>query len=96
MTTAVAILFAAPLILLGFAAAHEMRLIFPKMMEARHSGIALPDFINEIPVIGAAIADWWSANLADPQMAQAMLGMSIPASSPNRRAILASKSSTAL
>jgi len=74
MTTAVAILFAAPLILLGFAAAHEMRLIFPKMMEARHSGIALPDFINEIPVIGAAIADWWSANLADPQMAQAMLG----------------------
>ena len=74
MTTAVAILFAAPLILLGFAAAHEMRLIFPKIMAARHTGIALPEFISEIPIIGSSIAEWWNANLADPQTAQTMLG----------------------
>jgi predicted PurR-regulated permease PerM len=74
MTTAVAILFAAPLILLGVAAAHELRLIFPKIMAARHTGIALPEFIDEIPIIGSSIAEWWNANLADPQTAQALLG----------------------
>lgn len=73
-TTVVGVLFAAPLILLGVAVAHEMRLIFPKIMEIRHSGIAPPELINDIPVIGASIAEWWNTNLADPQMAQEMFG----------------------
>ena len=43
-------------------------------MAARHTGIALPEFIDEIPIIGSSIAEWWNANLADPQTAQALLG----------------------
>jgi len=73
-TTAVGVLFAAPLILLGVAVAHEMRLIFPKIMEIRHSGLAPPEILNDIPIIGSSIAEWWNANLADPTMAQEMFG----------------------
>jgi predicted PurR-regulated permease PerM len=74
VTFAVGLVFAAPLVLLGVAVAHEMRLIFPKIVEARHSGIAMPGIINDIPVIGSSIAEWWSANLADPQTTQELFG----------------------
>jgi predicted PurR-regulated permease PerM len=74
VTSAVGLVFAAPLILLGVAIAHEMRLIFPKIVEARHHGIGMPDIINDIPIIGSSIADWWNTNLADPQMAQELIG----------------------
>jgi predicted PurR-regulated permease PerM len=74
VTSAVGLVFAAPLILLGVAIAHEMRLIFPKIVEARHHGIGMPDIINDIPIIGSSIAEWWNTNLADPQMAQELIG----------------------
>jgi predicted PurR-regulated permease PerM len=74
VTGVVGVVFAAPLILLGVAVAHEMRLIFPKIIEARHHGIGMPDIINDIPIIGSSIADWWSTNLADPQTAQELIG----------------------
>src|ERR1700732_4052556 len=73
-TSAVGLVFAAPLILLGVAIAHEMRLIFPKIVEARHHGIGMPDIINDIPIIGSSIAEWWNTNLADPQMAEELIG----------------------
>lgn len=74
MTSAVAIVFAAPLILLGVAVAHETRLIFPMIAAARHHGIEVPNVLAELPIVGSSIADWWNANLADPATAEELFG----------------------
>jgi predicted PurR-regulated permease PerM len=74
VTFAVGIVFAAPLILLGVAIAHEMRLLFPLLREARQHGIEMPGFVLDIPIVGSSIAEWWNANLADPATAQDLLG----------------------
>jgi predicted PurR-regulated permease PerM len=74
MTSVVAVVFAAPLILLGIAVAHEMRLIFPMIVAARHHGIEVPSVIAELPIVGSSIAEWWNTNLTDPAMAQELFG----------------------
>lgn len=74
VTSVVALVFAAPLILLGIAIAREMRLIFPIIAAARLHGIEVPSVIADLPVIGSSIADWWKTNLADPAMAQELFG----------------------
>jgi predicted PurR-regulated permease PerM len=74
LTVAIGIVFAAPLILLGFAIAHEMKLIFPMIVAARHEGIEAPAFIADIPLLGPPIAEWWNTNLHDPAMAQELYG----------------------
>jgi predicted PurR-regulated permease PerM len=74
VTVVVAVVFAAPLILLGIAIAHEMRLIFPMIAAARLHGVEVPGVIAELPIVGSSIADWWKTNLSDPAMAQELFG----------------------
>jgi len=74
VTFVVAVVFAAPLILLGIAIAHETRLIFPMIAAARHHGIEVPSVIADLPIVGSSIADWWNSNLADPTTAQDLFG----------------------
>jgi len=74
VTITVAVVFAAPIILLGLAIAHEMRLIFPMIAAARHQGIEVPSVIADLPIVGSSIAEWWHTNLADPTMAQELFG----------------------
>jgi predicted PurR-regulated permease PerM len=74
VTFVVAVVFAAPLILLGVAIAHEMRLIFPMIVAARHHGVEVPSVISELPIVGSSIAEWWNTNLTDPAMAQELFG----------------------
>jgi predicted PurR-regulated permease PerM len=74
VTLVVAVVFAAPLILLGIAIAHETRLIIPMIVAARHHGIEVPSVIADLPIVGSSIAEWWNTNLADPAMAQELFG----------------------
>lgn len=74
LTLAVGVVFAAPLVLLGIAVARETHFVIRMIIAARHSGIAVPDWIPQLPIIGTSVADWWRENLSDPIMAEALFG----------------------
>jgi predicted PurR-regulated permease PerM len=73
-TLGIGIVFIAPLVLLGIALARESHYVVEFVADARHHGIAVPEWIGQLPVAGPTIADWWRANLSDPAMAEEMIG----------------------
>jgi predicted PurR-regulated permease PerM len=74
LTSAVGVVFLAPLVLLGIAIAQETHFVIALVVAARHNGLAVPEWIGQLPVVGPPIADWWRTNLSDPIMADAMFG----------------------
>jgi predicted PurR-regulated permease PerM len=73
-TTVVAIVIIAPIVLLGVAVARESHFVIDFVGDLRHRGVAVPAWIEELPVIGATIAEWWRANLSDPIAAEELIG----------------------
>jgi len=78
LTFGVAILFVAPLVLLGVTVAHETRFLVRLVASARHHGLAVPGWISDFPIVGPSVADWWHTNLSDPLMADALFGRLTP------------------
>jgi predicted PurR-regulated permease PerM len=74
LTLTVGIVFVTPLVLLGIAIAHETHYFIGLVISARHSGLAVPGWVGELPYIGPSIAEWWKTNLSDPIMAEALFG----------------------
>jgi predicted PurR-regulated permease PerM len=74
LTTAVGVVFVAPLVLLAIAIARESHFFVELIINARHNGLAVPQWVGELPVVGSSIADWWNTNLTDPIMAEALFG----------------------
>jgi predicted PurR-regulated permease PerM len=73
-TAVIGIVFIAPLVLLGLGVARESHFVTEFVNNARHDGIAVPEWIGQLPLAGPIIANWWSANLSDPAMAEEMIG----------------------
>jgi predicted PurR-regulated permease PerM len=73
-TVAIGIVFVAPLVLLAVALARETHFIVEFVGNVRHNGIPVPDWLGALPYVGAAAADWWRDNLADPAAAEEMIG----------------------
>lgn len=63
-----------PLVLLGFQAGGEARVIAGMVRDAREHGVALPDALAHLPTFQAQVSGWWQANLTDPEGARALLG----------------------
>jgi predicted PurR-regulated permease PerM len=78
LTLAIGVLFVAPLVMLGIAIAHETHYFIGLVVSARHSGLAVPEWIADLPIVGPSIADWWRTNLSDPIMAEALFGRLTP------------------
>lgn len=74
LTAAVGLVFIVPVAFAAFELARTARLIVGLVNEARHTGVAVPDWIAGLPLAGHALAGWWRANLSDPQSAAALLG----------------------
>jgi predicted PurR-regulated permease PerM len=74
LVAAVGVVFILPLVLLGVAVARESHVVMDFVSDARRSGIPVPDWIGKLPLIGAATAEWWRANLGDPATAQELFG----------------------
>jgi predicted PurR-regulated permease PerM len=74
LTAAIAVVFIVPLVLLGIAVAHEAHFVMRFVAEARLHGLATPDWLAEIPLVGAAATGWWQTNLGDPETVDALLG----------------------
>jgi len=73
-TALIGIVFIAPLVLLGIGLARESHFVTEFVNNARHNGIAVPEWIAQLPLAGQMIANWWSANLSDPAMAEELIG----------------------
>jgi predicted PurR-regulated permease PerM len=73
-TIGIGIVFIAPLVLLGIAAARETHFIVEFTGNLRHNGIPVPNWVGTLPWVGTAAADWWRDNLADPAAAEEMIG----------------------
>src|SRR5205085_12336767 len=54
--------------------AREAVVIVRWVREAKETGLATPDWVAQLPIVGAYAADWWQANLADPEIAKNLLG----------------------
>ena len=73
-TAGTALLFAAPLAMMGVQVAHEARTAAAWVTEARLHGVPLPDFLHRLPFFQDQVAAWWAANLSEPEGARALLG----------------------
>ncbi len=73
-TLLVGLVFVAPLAYAAIAAASEAGAILRYLGELRRSGLPAPEWLGQLPGLGPLAAEWWRANLADPQAAQALLG----------------------
>ncbi|MBV9827199.1 MAG: AI-2E family transporter [Alphaproteobacteria bacterium] len=73
-TLAIGIVFIAPLVVIGTAVARESHVVIAFVSEARHHGIAAPEWLERFPLIGAALTSWWNSNIGDPAMAEELVG----------------------
>ena len=73
-TLLIGVIFIAPLVLLGIGLARESHFVTEFVHDARHHGIAVPQWIGQLPLAGPILANWWSANLSDPAMAEDLIG----------------------
>jgi predicted PurR-regulated permease PerM len=74
LVTLVALTFILPLALLGLTVARESHVVVEFVANAKRNGIPVPEWLAQLPLIGAATADWWRSNLGDPTTAQELLG----------------------
>jgi predicted PurR-regulated permease PerM len=73
-TLVIAIVFVAPIVLLGIAVARESHVVVDFIAEARHHGIPPPEWLGQMPLVGSAATSWWTGNLSDPTMAEELIG----------------------
>jgi len=74
VTTGIAVVIIGPLVLLGIAIGRESHVVIGLVSEARHYGLPVPFWVENLPLVGSTIADWWRANLSDPTVADELIG----------------------
>lgn len=72
-TAAVALLFLVPLALVAVQVGREAHSVVLWAREARTSGIPVPGWVARLPLASQQAAEWWQANLGDPQGSAALL-----------------------
>lgn len=73
MTSAVALVFLAPLVVLGVQAAREAHDVAEFVRDAEKNGIPAPDFLQHLPFGVAQATAWWNDNLSHPEAGSALL-----------------------
>jgi predicted PurR-regulated permease PerM len=72
-TLAVALVFLLPLVLVAVPLGHDAHGVFTWIEQARKTGIPPPEFLANLPLVGAQAQAWWASNLGDPAGASALL-----------------------
>ncbi|TXM73091.1 AI-2E family transporter [Methylobacterium sp. WL103] len=72
-TLLVALVFLAPLVILGVQAAREAHDVLDFVRTAEKDGVPVPDVINHLPYGAAQASAWWSANLSHPDAGSDLL-----------------------
>jgi predicted PurR-regulated permease PerM len=73
-TTLIGIIFITPIVLLGIALARESHFVVEFIANAKHHGIPAPGWMDQLPLVGPTIAEWWRSNLGDPIAAEELIG----------------------
>jgi predicted PurR-regulated permease PerM len=64
--TSVALVFMIPLLLFTQQAIHQAPALAALVERTNAQGLAAPDWVARIPLVGGAVADWWASTLAQP------------------------------
>ena len=72
-TLGVALVFLLPLVLVVVPLGHDASGVFTWIELAQKTGIPPPDFLPNLPLVGARAQAWWTSNLSDPGAASALL-----------------------
>jgi predicted PurR-regulated permease PerM len=76
LTLIIGLLIIGPLVILLFEGAKESVLIVHWIRELRETGSDTPEWLPNIPWLGAAAAAWWQEHLGSPDAAREFLGRS--------------------
>lgn len=74
MTSMVAVLLFIPIVYAFINAVSDLGALTRWMMEAKQTGIAAPEWLAKIPVLGNQAISWWQSNLTDPAGLSLLLG----------------------
>jgi predicted PurR-regulated permease PerM len=74
LTVLVALVLVVPLVLIGIEAARESGIIVALLRNVRLHGLATPEWLSGLPLVGAYVAEWWQTHLADPAGARELFG----------------------
>ncbi|MGH7100166.1 MAG: AI-2E family transporter [Stellaceae bacterium] len=74
LTAAVGLVFVIPVVFAALELARSAHLVVGWVNEARHTGLAVPDWVARLPLAGGPLAGWWHTNLSDPAGASELLG----------------------
>jgi predicted PurR-regulated permease PerM len=74
LTVAVALLLFFPIIYALILAASDLGALTHWIMEVQKMGIAVPEWLHMIPIVGDQAVSWWSANLTDATGLSVFLG----------------------
>ncbi|GBR48138.1 AI-2E family transporter [Neokomagataea thailandica] len=66
-TVAVALIFLAPLSLLGVKIADETHSVLLWVDDVRHNGIPAPEWLGRLPFLSTQASNWWQAHLTSPE-----------------------------
>lgn len=69
-TLGVALVFIAPLTLVGFQMAHETHNAAEWLRDVETNGVAVPEAVHNLPFFQSTVEEWWGQNLADPANAR--------------------------
>ena len=73
-TVVVGLVLIVPLVYTAVEVARESGSLIHYIGEARRTGLAMPPWLPRVPAIGHGVAEWWQANLSDPQTMEEFLG----------------------
>jgi predicted PurR-regulated permease PerM len=72
-TLGITLVFLLPLALIVVPVSQDAHGVFIWIQQARHDGIAPPEFLSRLPLVGQEATAWWTDNLTDPADASALL-----------------------
>ena len=73
ITLLIALILIVPIAIGISQAAGEVSAIVAWIGEAQRNGIAVPDWVHQLPALGDSVERWWQANLATPEGATRQL-----------------------
>lgn len=73
-TVLIGLVFLLPFVLLARELVRDAGGLLTQFASWRHDGIPVPDWLPQLPGIGRGLAQWWKANLTDPQSVQELVG----------------------
>jgi predicted PurR-regulated permease PerM len=74
LTLSIGFIFIVPFVYAAVEVARETHIFVQYLVDARRSGIPVPDWVSQLPVVGYPLEEWWRSNLSDPRAAEELLG----------------------